>query len=129
MCRPFVFMTEAELRDKYRAMKGIAPKSVWKKTDLITEILRPESGSETRARRRTNSVRDDSLVQELVNIVVRGMALKALQGGAKDNCMKGHEMEEIYSQLLVENDNFPADWGVIEEVARSGLVQKMAFHT
>ena len=64
----------------------------------------------------------DSLDQELMNIVIRGMALKQLEGRAKDHCQKGHEMEAVYSQQLLDDDSFP--WGTIDEIVHLGLVQK-----
>ena len=119
--RPFVFMMVSELKDQYRALKGSAPKSVWKADELLTEILRPSDGEA--APRICNNVKDpDSLDQELMNIVVRGMALKKLEGNAKDNCKKEHEMEEVYSKQLLQYGSFP--WDAIDEVVRLGCVHK-----
>ena len=77
--RPFVLLTAQELKEKYREIKGANPKSKWNADDLTTEILRPASAN-TNPRRSNNVIDPDSLEQELMNIVVRGMALKKLEG-------------------------------------------------
>jgi hypothetical protein len=64
----------------------------------------------------------NSLQQELINIVVWSLGLKPLEGKAKENCQKGHEMEPIFSQQLLAAAGCP--WGQIEEIDKVGLVQK-----
>ena len=124
--RPFILLTANKLKEKYRELKGKAPKAKWKGDDLITEILR--SDDETAPPRRTNDVKDpNSLEQELMNIVIRGMALKPMEGEAKDHCQKGHEMEGVFSKQLISEPDFP--YGEIEEINQVRLVKKMEWHT
>ena len=119
--RPFVLLTAQELKDKYREIKGANPKSKWNAAELITEIIRP--ANENTNLRRSNTVMDPNLLdQELMNIVVRGLGLKPLEGEAKGICQKGHDMEPIYSQQLLDNHDFP--WGTVEETSQVGLAQK-----
>ena len=71
----------------------------------------------------SNKVKDpNSLKQELINIIIRSMALKPLEGDAKDHCQKGHEMKGVYSQQMMSNKNFP--WGTVKQISKMGLVQK-----
>ena len=68
-------------------MKGSAPKSKQNTSDLINEILRPND--DNAPTRRSNDVKDpDSIEQEMMNITIRSMALKPLEGEAKDYCQK-----------------------------------------
>ena len=111
-----MLLTIAELKE------GRAPKSLWSKaSDLITHILASEEENAPSAP--SNNVKDpNSLQQELINIVVRSLGLKPLEGEAKENCQKGHEMEPIFSQQLLAAAGCP--WGQIEEIDKVGLVQK-----
>ena len=103
--RPYILLTMGELKDKYHEMKDSAPKSKWNAGDLITEILRQVGASVPI--RWSNEVKDlNSLKQELMNIIIRSMALKPLECGAKDHCQKGHEMEGVYSQQMMSDKNF-----------------------
>ena len=112
------------MKAKYRELKGHNAKSSWKKPELISKILQPGADAPPR---RSNEVKDpDNLLQELVNIVVRSIRLKPLEGEAKENCKKGHDMEpEIAKQLVAMGDAYP--WGMIEEISRMGSVQKNGF--
>ena len=122
--RPFVLLTGDELKDKYREIKGQNAKSSWNKAELINKILQPAGAD---APRRSNEAKDpDDLLQELVNIVVRSTRLKPLEGAAKENCKKGHDMEpEIARQLIAMGDAYPH--GTIEEISRMGSVQRDGF--
>ena len=71
----------------------------------------------------SNDVKDPaSIGQELINIIIRSIALKPLEGSAKESCQKGHEMESIYSKQLFSGD---CPWGVVEEISQVGLAQKI----
>ena len=109
--------------DIYREKHGKPAKSAWKDAkSLISKIIAPVTAEDTTTRR-TNSVIDpSSLEQEMMNIVVRGLSLKPLEGEAKEHCQKGHEMEKHYSKELINMDDFP--WGTIDEIDSVGLVQK-----
>ena len=121
--RPYILMTIPELKEAYREKHGKPPKSAWGNAKLlIPQIIAPVTAEDTTTRR-TNSVIDpSSLEQELMNILVRGLSLKPLEGEAKEHCQKGHEMEKHFSKELLNMDGFP--WGTIDEIASVGLVQK-----
>ena len=57
------------------------------------EILRPVDVNAP-ALRLNNAKGPNSLEQELMNILVRSMALKPLEEAAMDHCQKGHDERE-----------------------------------
>ena len=118
----YVLLMVGELKEKYCQKKGVAPKLKWSRASaLITEILPPIS--ENKPIQHSNDVKDpDSPEQELMNIIIRSMALKQLEGKAKDHCQKGHEMEGVYSKQLLAEPDFL--WGKIDQINQVGLVQK-----
>ena len=85
------------------------------------EIIRPANENTNLCR--FNTVMDPNLLdQELMNIIVRGLALKPLEGEANEACQKGRVMEPIYSRQLLDSLDFPRRF--VEETSQVGLAQK-----
>ena len=57
-----------------------------------------------------------------MDIIIRSMALKPLEGDARDHCQKCHEMEGVYSRQIMSDKNFPS--GTVKQIHKMRLVQK-----
>lgn len=121
--RDYAFFSNNELKQIYKKKHAKDAKSSWNTAaKLIAKIIAPVDESEPT--QPSNNVKDpNSLQQELMNIALRSISLKPLEGAAKDHCAKGHEMEGIYSEQLLRDPDFPH--GTIEEINAVGLVQKV----
>ncbi len=62
----------------------------------------------------------NSLMHKMMNIIIQGLALKKLEGDAKDHHKKGHEMESIFSKQLLNEHYFP--WGKIDEINQFSFI-------
>ena len=74
---------------------------------------------------RENKNQSVCLYQELTNIVMSKIALKALEGDSKRHCQKGYDLEKTYASNLMRDsfiDEFP--FGKIKLMAEVDLVQK-----
>ena len=75
---------------------------------------------------RASKNQSDSLEQELTNIVLNKIALKALNGDAKRYFQKGHDLERTYTEQLTLHSNCGQfSFGKIEQVTEVELVKKL----
>ena len=114
--REFVLRGKEDLRRIYEHKHGKPATTSWQPKKLIEKIIEEVDTSTAAA--------GEGYEQDLMNAIVANMKLTRLSNAAKENCAKGHDMEPVLAEQLLElskSGDIPYN---VEEISSVGLVQK-----
>ena len=89
--RLFILNSKPNLQ-KYKDSIELSYITPWIKNLLIKEIITFDNSDDSA---------NVSFEQDLINVIIKKVALKKLEGKSKTYCRTGHKMEEVYTNELM----------------------------